>query len=72
MYRTRNVPFFVSKSAWHSDVNALGSNIVLKDDDQNVLVRYEYDVFGAVRAETETSDNAYCIKETRSKYLILQ
>ena len=37
--------------------NALGSNIVLTDDDQNVLVRYEYDVFGAVRSETGTSDN---------------
>ena len=38
-------------------INALGSNIVLTDDDQNVIVRYEYDVFGAVRAETGTSDN---------------
>ena len=37
--------------------NALGSNIVLTDDDQNVIVRYEYDVFGAVRSETGTSDN---------------
>ena len=37
--------------------NALGSNIVLTDDNQNVLVRYEYDVFGAIRAETGTSDN---------------
>jgi RHS repeat-associated protein len=35
----------------------LGSNIVLTDDDQNVLARYEYDVFGAIRAETGTSDN---------------
>lgn len=42
------------------------------DDDQNVLVRYEYDVFGAVRAETGTSGNAYRIKKTRSKYLIPQ
>jgi RHS repeat-associated protein len=57
MYRTRNLPFFVSKSAWHSDVNALGSNIVLTDDDQNVIVRYEYDVFGAIRSEVGTSDN---------------
>ena len=37
--------------------NALGSNIVLTDDDQNVLARYEYDVFGAVRSEVGTSDN---------------
>ena len=57
MYRTRNLPFFVSESAWHSDVNALGSNIVLTGDDQNVLVRYEYDVFGAMRSEVGTSDN---------------
>ena len=35
----------------------MGSNIVLTDDDQNVLARYEYDVFGAIRAETGTSDN---------------
>ena len=35
----------------------MGSNIVLTDDNQNVLVRYEYDVFGAIRAETGTSDN---------------
>ena len=38
-------------------INALGSNIVLTDDAKNVLVRYEYDVFGAVRSETGTSDN---------------
>ncbi|MYE88625.1 hypothetical protein F4X33_06485 [Candidatus Poribacteria bacterium] len=38
-------------------LNALGSNIVLTDDNQNVLVRYEYDVFGAIRAETGASDN---------------
>ena len=38
-------------------LNALGSNIVLTDDNQNVLVRYEYDVFGAIRSETGTSDN---------------
>ena len=38
-------------------LNALGSNIVLTDDNQNVLVRYEYDVFGAIRNETGTSDN---------------
>ncbi len=37
--------------------NALGSNIVLTDDDQNVIVRYEYDVFGAIRSEVGTSDN---------------
>ena len=39
-------------------LNALGSNIVLTNDDQKVLVRYEYDVFGAIRAETGTCDNA--------------
>ena len=37
--------------------NALGSNIVSTDDNQNVLARYEYDVFGAIRNETGTSDN---------------
>ena len=37
--------------------NALGSNIVLTDDNKNVLARYEYDVFGAVRSEVGTSDN---------------
>ena len=37
--------------------NALGSNIVLTDDRKHVLVRYEYDVFGAVRSEVGTSDN---------------
>ena len=37
--------------------NALGSNIILTDDAQHVLARYEYDVFGAVRSETGTSDN---------------
>ena len=35
----------------------MGSNIVLTDDNQNVLVRYEYDVFGAIRSETGTSDD---------------
>ena len=35
----------------------MGSNIVSTDDDQNVLARYEYDVFGAIRSETGTSDN---------------
>ena len=35
----------------------MGSNIVLTDDNQNVLARYEYDVFGAIRNETGTSDN---------------
>ena len=38
-------------------LNALGSNIVSTDDNQNVLARYEYDVFGAIRSETGTSDN---------------
>ena len=38
-------------------LNALGSNIVLTDDNQNVLARYEYEVFGAIRNETGTSDN---------------
>ena len=38
--------------------NALGSNIVLTDDRKNVIVRYEYDVFGAVRVETGTNDNS--------------
>ena len=38
-------------------VNALGGNIVSTDDNQNVLVCYEYDVFGAIRNETGTSDN---------------
>ncbi len=38
-------------------VNALGSNIVLTDDHKNVLVRYEYDGFGAIRSEPGTSDN---------------
>ena len=37
--------------------NALGSPIVLTDDAQTVLARYEYDVFGAVRSETGTSTN---------------
>ena len=37
--------------------NALGSNIVLTDDAKNVLARYEYDVFGAVRSETGSSGN---------------
>lgn len=31
--------------------NALGGPLVLTDDNENVLVRYEYDVFGAVRSE---------------------
>ena len=47
----------VDKRYEYHHVNALGSNIVLTDDNQNVLVRYEYDVFGAIRAETGTSDN---------------
>ena len=37
--------------------NGLGSPIVLTDGDQNVLARYDYDVFGAIRAETGKSDN---------------
>ena len=40
-----------------SHTNALGGNIVLTDDNQNALIRYEYDVFGAIRSETGTSDN---------------
>ena len=47
----------VDKRYEYHHINALGSNIVLTDDDQNVLARYEYDVFGAIRAETGTSDN---------------
>ena len=35
----------------------MGSTILLIGDDQNVTARYEYDVFGAVRSETGTSDN---------------
>ena len=37
--------------------NGLGSPIVLTDDGKDVVARYEYDVFGAVRSETGTSDN---------------
>ena len=37
--------------------NALGSPVVLTDDSKNVLARYEYDVFGAIRNETGSSDN---------------
>ena len=47
----------VDKRYEYHHLNALGSNIVLTDDDQNVLARYEYDVFGAIRSETGTSDN---------------
>ena len=47
----------VDKRYEYHHVNALGSNIVSTDDDQNVLARYEYDVFGAIRSETGTSDN---------------
>jgi hypothetical protein len=47
----------VDKRYEYHHINALGSNIVLTDDNQNVLARYEYDVFGAIRAETGTSDN---------------
>ena len=49
-------PFLLAVGA-PPHVNALGSNIVSTDDDQNVLVRYEYDVFGAIRSETGMSDN---------------
>ena len=35
----------------------MGSHIVSTDDNQSVLARYEYDVFGAIRNETGTSDN---------------
>ncbi len=45
----------VDKRYEYHHVNALGSNIVSTDDNQNVLVRYEYDVFGAIRSETDTS-----------------
>ena len=47
----------VDKRYQYHHLNALGSNIVLTDDNQNVLVRYEYDIFGAIRSETGTSDN---------------
>ena len=47
----------VDKRYEYHHLNALGSNIVLTDDNQTVLVRYEYDVFGAIRNETGTSDN---------------
>ncbi len=47
----------VDKRYEYHHINALGSNIVSTDDNQNVLTRYEYDVFGAIRNETGTSDN---------------
>ena len=47
----------VDRRYQYHHLNALGSNIVLTDDNQKVLVRYEYDVFGAIRSETGTSDN---------------
>ena len=47
----------VDKRYEYHHLNALGSNIVSTDDNQNVLARYEYDVFGAIRNETGTSDN---------------
>ena len=47
----------VDKRYEYHHVNALEGNIVLTDDNQNVLVRYEYDVFGAIRNETGPSDN---------------
>ena len=47
----------VDKRYEYHHINALGSNIVLTDDNQTVLARYEYDVFGAIRNETGTSDN---------------
>ena len=46
-----------SELRYENDHNALGSNTVLTDDNQNPLVRCEYDVFGAIRSETGTSDN---------------
>ena len=39
-------------------LNTLGGNIVLTDDNQNPLVRYEYDVFGAIRDELADSELA--------------
>ena len=47
-----------------------GSNIVLTADTQNVLVRYEYAVFGAIRSETGTSDNTrkFTGKEFAARY----
>ena len=47
----------VDKRYEYHHINALGSNIVSTDDNQNVLVRYEYEVFGAIRNQTGTSDN---------------
>ena len=47
----------VDKRYQYHHLNALGSNIVLTNDNQKVLARYEYDIFGAIRAETGTSDN---------------
>lgn len=41
----------------YQHANALGSVILMTDQNQNVIARYEYDAFGAVRAETGTSDN---------------
>ena len=41
----------------YQHANALGSNIMLTDDTSAATARYEYDVFGAVRSETGTSDN---------------
>ena len=50
------MPFFICGRR-ATPCQTLGSNIVLTDDNQNVLARYEYDVFGAIRSETGTSDN---------------
>ena len=47
----------VDKRYQYHHLNALGSNIVLTNDNQKVLVRYEYDIFGAIRSETGTCDN---------------
>ena len=47
----------VDRRYQYHHLNALGSNIVLTDDNQKVLVRYEYDIFGAIRSETGTCDN---------------
>ena len=51
-YLANNPPNFE-----YHHVNGLGSPIVLTDDDQKVRARYAYDVFGAIRSETGTSDN---------------
>lgn len=43
-------------------VNTLGDNILLTDDSQNVLVRYEYDVFGGSGTYPQHENNsARCV-----------